>query len=657
MFNFTTTMKAVSEEDEFIVIEGMASTDDKDKSGDVIPALAWSEGLSGFRKNPVILFNHSYNEPVGKAVEVSIVPNGLKIVAHIYKSSSKVYTLIKNGVLQAFSVGFMVKDADYDSMTDIFVIKAAELLEVSVVAVPANGEALFSMKKSFDNNDEYLSFIKSVTPNTGDTSLGGQAAKIQEKKMDPIEIQKIVEETAKQVAAAFEANRVAAEAIAVQKAAEEAKIKADAARTEEVIRISVESGTKRLMDDVTAALAKKDADMSATIEKFAADLAEKSDEIAKMRSAGGKHSFSDRGTNMQEFLKSNEDAIVEAKILGTILKKGWDTKLGNALIQKVNTAGGVVVPSGSNADFESIVSTAIERDMELALIIAPLFRTLALGAASLVVPTIPDAGYAQFAAPPGSSGTGSAYKGNLEARADTVGSPYGGIQMGSKVLTTSRLISKSYITNEVEEDAIIPVLPLIREAMIRSHARSVEHSLLLGNPTSPGTSYDLINSPYAGMFTLAVSDSKSIDLGASPTTGNVVTAANLLNLRQLMGKYGIRARDVAFIVSMDAYYDLLDDTEFQNLQEVGVLATKLTGEVGNIFNSPVLVSDEFPTKANGAPFAIAINTRNFVIPTLRGLTVESEYDVEEQRTVLVATQRRGFDRLFSAAGQVVGHTW
>ena len=59
--------------------------------------------------------------------------------------------LIKDGVLGAFSVGFKVKDADYLEETDGLMIKDAELFEVSVVSVPCNQAATFSLAKSFDS--------------------------------------------------------------------------------------------------------------------------------------------------------------------------------------------------------------------------------------------------------------------------------------------------------------------------------------------------------------------------------------------------------------------------------------------------------------------------------------------------------------------------
>jgi len=47
--------------------------------------------------------------------------------------------------------------------------------------------------------------------------------------------------------------------------------------------------------------------------------------------------------------------------------------------------------------------------------------------------------------------------------------------------------------------------------------------------------------------------------------------------------------------------------------------------------------------------AVAVYPRNFVMPRLRGMTVESDYEVGNQRRVLVASQRVGFIDLIDGA--------
>jgi N4-gp56 family major capsid protein len=106
-------------------------------------------------------------------------------------------------------------------------------------------------------------------------------------------------------------------------------------------------------------------------------------------------------------------------------------------------------------------------------------------------------------------------------------------------------------------------------------------------------------------------------------------------LRKDLGNWGLDPADVVYVVSSDVYYDLLDDTTFQTMNQVGTQATLITGQIGSIGNSPVIVSSEFADKAAGAAGAIAIAPANFLVGNQRGLRVET------QRRVMVASLRTG----------------
>ena len=152
-------IKAVSEDKESIKIEGFDKTTNKDRVGDVILEEALSKGgIDNYLKNPIVLAFHNHERPIGEVTEYSVNNQGLRVVAEISKAAGDVYNLVKEGVLKAFSVGFRVKDADYDSDTDIFVIKDLELYELSVVSIPANAESIFSVQKSFKDEEEYNEF-------------------------------------------------------------------------------------------------------------------------------------------------------------------------------------------------------------------------------------------------------------------------------------------------------------------------------------------------------------------------------------------------------------------------------------------------------------------------------------------------------------------
>lgn len=657
VLHFDAHFKAKDTTGDSVKISGFASTSDTDRAGDVILPEAWSKGgVVNYQKNPIILFNHNYNKPIGKATSVTVTDRGLEIDATISKADDTVMQLIKDEVLSTFSVGFMIKDADYIEQTNGLLIKDAELFEVSVVSVPMNQDATFSLAKSFDSEQDYKEFINQFVESTElsadekakaqtsvDDTEDGDDPPNKETKMTPEELKQLVADATKKAAEDAAKSTVDAitKATADKKNAEDAALEA-----EKQFDIKVASSAEKLMADIEKRFTEKNESMDSLVKELQTELKEKADEIKSLQTS--KRVFSNRNDNNKTWQKEFEAEIVDAALLGIASEKHWETDLAKGLIEKVNAHSGVEV---SSEDFEQIVSTSIERDIELELVLKPLFREINMTSASMILPVMPDAGYAQFASPATyatRNGTQTAPHGNLDDRAASFGDN-AGVALGEKTLTTKKLISTSFLGNETEEDAIMPILPLIRESMVRSHARSIEQSLLLGN-SSQGIYTSGI---FDGLTEMAVDASTDANAGASGFAAtDAVTAADLFALRKSMGKYGLRPDDVVFIVSLDAYYNLIEDVEFEDVNLVGNLATKVRGEVGRVYGTKVLVCDEFPTKAAAAFNAVCVNTRNYLIPRLRGMRVESDYDVQEQRRVLVVSQRFGFDDIIADAASV-----
>ena len=164
----TPTIKSIfGDNPDELRIEGYANTVDKDRVGDVVRASAWAKGVENFKNNPILLYQHDHDKPIGKVTNLTIDPKGLHIEAVISEVAEKQYgvkTLIKEGILRSFSVGFKPKDAEYDKISDTFAIKELDLLEVSVVSVPCNQYSLFSVKKSFEKESDYEEFKKQFVP-------------------------------------------------------------------------------------------------------------------------------------------------------------------------------------------------------------------------------------------------------------------------------------------------------------------------------------------------------------------------------------------------------------------------------------------------------------------------------------------------------------
>ena len=666
IFHYTSTFKTLGEQDDgSIDIKGSASTNGLDRAGDIIEADAWTKGgLENFKNNPIILFNHNYDKPIGRATGLEVNDNGLDISAKISKAAGDVTQLIKDGVLGAFSVGFRVKDADYMTETDGYKIKDAELFEVSVVSVPCNQGATFSLAKSFDNMDDYEEFKKTfvkansmemadavkIEQPSGDKSLNSEKTMSEDNKTpESFDLEafakKVAEDTAMKIQMQQAEQKAKEAAEAEEKSAEEAEMKAaEESKQEEqkTVVTSVMTGAEKLVSDVEERVLNKHEELDKVVKELEKDLKDRNEEIQAMRES--KRIFSDRGHS--DWKKSFEADIMDAKMLGLATGKGFETDYAKGIMEKVNAMSGVGV---SSADFEQVVSTNIERDIQNELVLAPLFREIPMSSATQIIPIMPDSGYAEFTA--NQAASGSSPHGNLSQRGDAYNpGSAGGIDLAERTLSTKKLISKSFIGNETEEDAIMPILPLIRESMVRSHARAIENAILVGDDADGafGTS----GASFEGLCHLAANDSNTTQPSGTFAATDAVTAADLLSLRKAMGKYGVNPSEVVYIVSQDVYYDLLNDAEFQDVNLVGDMATKLSGEIGQVFGSRVLICDEFAAKAHSKFNSVAVYPRNYVMPRLRGVTVESDYDVENQRRVLVASQRLGFLDLIDGADSV-----
>ena len=658
IFNLTSTFKTHTEKDGSASIRGMASTSDFDRAGDSISPDAWNKsgGLNNFKKNPIILFNHDYDRPIGRATGLDVTDKGLELEAKISKSAPDgVCDLVKDGVLGAFSVGFRVKDADYIEETDGLMIKDAELFEVSVVSVPCNQAATFSLAKSFDSMEEYNDFKKTFTNRV---DLAGQSLANEDVRTSsiasntPVRAEKSVQEEivmsedktpeidleafAKQVAEQTAANIAMkqAESKAVEKAEAE---KVEAAEAEKVkqeeevktaIKVGVETGAERLVKDVEDKLAQKDIEIEEVLNSYKTDLEEKKEEISRLQES--KRVFANRGDG--DISKWGKE-FMYASILGKVTGRGWDTNYARDVMQKA----GVSYDASTGIGLDASVSSTFENEVRLEQKVANLFREMAVNSGATVMPIIPDTEDANWNA------TGLETAANL---LEEKGASDNNFHVGRVTLNAYRLISGTFIANDTDEQIVVNVLPWILSALARAHARAIDSSIMNGTANQAGLCGGA-GTDGAGSF--FAKDSAGVTDIANNGSG-ALTGANLLSIRSEMGKYGVNPADVAYIVNVEEYFNLIADAAFSDISEVGSeIAMKVVGQVGSIYGSPVVASDQF-ARATTKTAACAVNTHNYLMPRLKAVGIETDYEVAGQRTALVAAQSRGFEEIVAGAG-------
>lgn len=139
-----------------IIPLAVASDASVDRDGDIVDVTGMD--TTNYERNPVILYAHDYHsDPVGKTI--SLKKDGSRLLftpqfaVNISERAKMYFEMIKEGVLSAFSIGFIVKEwtdrANSDGSTTRIFTKT-ELLEISLVPVPANANALVLAREYAD---------------------------------------------------------------------------------------------------------------------------------------------------------------------------------------------------------------------------------------------------------------------------------------------------------------------------------------------------------------------------------------------------------------------------------------------------------------------------------------------------------------------------
>ena len=129
-------------------MEFVLSDETPDRIGDVITAAGWD--LENFKKNPIALFNHRSDAPIGKWAGLRVDKGALRGKLQLAPQGTsaridEIRALVDADILRAVSVGFRSLASEPRKIDGRYVgeiFTKQELLETSLVSVPANPNAL-----------------------------------------------------------------------------------------------------------------------------------------------------------------------------------------------------------------------------------------------------------------------------------------------------------------------------------------------------------------------------------------------------------------------------------------------------------------------------------------------------------------------------------
>lgn len=152
---------------EYIELEGLASSPSLNDRGFIIAVSAWGDPVAfeRFSGNPIVLFYHKQEFPIGQALTFEARPEGLWVKLRIrynalLPTGEKIGDVIADGTLRALSIGidkildFEILETD-DSITPV--VTKLRLGEISVVSVGSDMGAICSVAEQFEKIFELAS--------------------------------------------------------------------------------------------------------------------------------------------------------------------------------------------------------------------------------------------------------------------------------------------------------------------------------------------------------------------------------------------------------------------------------------------------------------------------------------------------------------------
>lgn len=152
--NIFNILKIKSVDEEKRIIKGIATTPTLDRQGDIVVP----EGVV-YSNYPKLMLYHDHEKPVGNITNVKVTSDGIEFEAempiikedgHLKDRIDEAWQSLKYNLISAVSIGF--RTLEYDLLkTGGWKIKKWEWLELSLVPIPAQPDAVITGIKSLDD--------------------------------------------------------------------------------------------------------------------------------------------------------------------------------------------------------------------------------------------------------------------------------------------------------------------------------------------------------------------------------------------------------------------------------------------------------------------------------------------------------------------------
>jgi HK97 family phage major capsid protein len=220
--------------------------------------------------------------------------------------------------------------------------------------------------------------------------------------------------------------------------------------------------------------------------------------------------------------------------------------------------------------------------------------------------------------------------------------------------------ARTLFSRSIEADSAIAILPYAQLKLVKAFVTAEERAILDGD--TDGTHQDSdTNTAGTTDARWAWDGLRKKALAQTTVTATTTSVANLLALRAGMLKWGVNPADLAYIIGVSAYHDLLADTNLLTVDKLGPNATILNGMVGSVAGVPVIVSEHVRENLNASgvhdgitqtkTYNLCVNRNEWVMGQRMALDVEVDDSIyrETFQRVVVGFMREDFQHVGDAA--------
>lgn len=661
-------------EDGSLEFEAMASTDDVDEGNDVVEPEAFRSSLAAFMLWGTLLFNHDFfGMLIGQITEATIVSNGLHVKGVVDPTTlgKDVILLMLKKRLKAMSIGFFIKSrTDKDDGGRI--IHDLELIEISIVNRPMNPHALI----------DGLSRRMAERRNTQEKGITMPTSELAELKSKVEQINTVQDEYSTKFDEAKAMREKSEQSLATLRSELEAFGKAgktqQAGMNEKIERLTNALKADLVAYKETADALAKSVDYNRTLRPFS-DL-----------EWFGKQPGLEPLTKMETYLRAPVDLKSHPK--GEILRQFRNLHDGvqlqrmmyramNRSPQEINNhksfalyqelAGAIDVDiqkaistsvAGSGQEWEPEVwSQELIGLYRLEARLSALFPTFNMTVSVLNWPLL--------------QAKPSFFKGTQATTANPDQVTPSSLDTADIQFNAKKVWTNVPVSREAVQDLILfPLLDEIRNQMAFAFVDNLDSMILNGDTTVPhldnGHSTDALfieatapETLWKGIRKHARDQSKTFDVQSTSADVGDGTAAfvaqDARHCRKILGKTGVRIRELQFIVSPGGYYEMLDFPEVTDASAWGDVSTFLSGVLNALDGVGITISSEHrdDLDSDGA-YNDGSQTFSSILLVNRGgarlgeremFFMEVDYSPKTQQFDLIASARMDFQEVWNSA--------